>query len=500
MSEAALGSQELCGQQGDLAWGLCGWFAQSSQQDVLHPLDVDDLEGQGPDAGFLETARTVLLGQAYEFLGLAQLGPGKVSGEEFLGEPTDIAPEFLGLADHVVGIPAGIGAEFLGIVIVVGRAPPRRLRSMDLDQLTPEEDAHQRTISADGDLLAAIIKGNRVEGIDELDMLIGMNAARGPARSIEPFTAQRAQRRLLLFLEDRQWPAPGGAVDPGAGNFQTPAGCFALNVRGIDEVFTPEEAVPDVGYLSLDEWLSRWMVCSCWIDHEAAVLGVLGERSLEDRIIAVSLDDGGLKVIEDDPNADPVKELPGRLQAVDHILQPLAAGDVDIHMATEDQDHHQSPQQPSAMGPWIDNVAEAAEVDLSELSGLAWGAADRDPALAELAVLDREAVKRAVGNRDPPAFEKTMDLGELQTTLALRSRDPLPDLVPVRQQEPLGPSWSRILWSRPAALKHADCKGLIGLPPVRLPAQRHGSPLAVAYRFAAQTSSRRDPNLVLAPP
>lgn len=392
MSEAALGSQELCGQQGNLAWGLCGWFAQSSQQDVLHPLDVDDLEGQGPDAGFLETARTVLLGEAYEFLGLAQLGPGKVSGEEFLGEPTDIAPEFLGLADHVVGIPAGIGAEFLGIVIVVGRAPSGRLRSMDLDQLTPEKDPHQRTISADGDLLAAILGGNRVEGIAELDMVIGMNATLGPARSIEPFTAQRAQGRLLLFLEDRQWPVPGGTVNPGAGNFQTPAGCFALNVLGIDKVFAPEEAVPDVGHLSLDEWLSRRMVRSCWIDHEAAVLGVLAERSLEDRIIAVSLDDGGLKVIEDDPNADPVKELPGRLQAVDHVRQPLAPGDVDIHMAAVDQDHHQRPEQLPATGLWIDNVAELTKVNLGELAGLAWSTAYGDPALAELAVLDREAM------------------------------------------------------------------------------------------------------------
>lgn len=194
MSEAALGSQEPRRQQGDLTRGLCRGFAQSSQQDVLDPLDVDDLEGQGPDAGFLETAHTVLLGQADEFLGLTQLGPGKVSGEEFLGEPVDIAPEFLGLADHVVGIPAGIGAEFLGVVIVVGRAPSGRLRSMDLDQLTLEEDAHQRTISADGDCLATILGGNRVERLAELDMLIGMNAALGPARSIEPFSAQRAQR------------------------------------------------------------------------------------------------------------------------------------------------------------------------------------------------------------------------------------------------------------------------------------------------------------------
>lgn len=192
MSEAALGSQEPCGQQGDLTRGLCRGFAQGSQQDVLHPLDVDDIEGQGPAAGFLQAMRAVLLGQAHEFLGLTKLGPGKVSGEKFLGEAADVSPELLGLADHVIGIPAGIGAEFLGIVVVVGRASSGRLRSMGLDQLTAEVDAHQVAISADGDLLAMILGGNRVEGLVELDMMIGMNAALGPMWRIEAFTNQRA--------------------------------------------------------------------------------------------------------------------------------------------------------------------------------------------------------------------------------------------------------------------------------------------------------------------
>lgn len=245
-------------------------------------------------------------------------------------------------------------------------------------------------------------------------------------------------------------------MNPSAGNFQTPAGCFALNVLVIDELFALKEAIPNIGHLALDEWLSRWMVRCGRIDHEAAMLGVLTECSLKDGIIAVSLDDGGLEVVDDSPRADATKELPGPLQAIDHILQPLAASDVNIHMAAEDQDHHQGPQQLTAMRLRIDDVAQAPKVDLSEFAGLAGGTADRDPALAELAVLDREAMERAVGNHDPAALEKTMHLGEFQSPLTVRSRDPLSDLVALRQQEPLGPSWSRILWAWPATLKHAD--------------------------------------------
>lgn len=188
MGEAVLGPQEPCGQHGDLTWGLCGWLAQGTQKDVFHPLDVDEIEGQGSAAGFLDTVGTILLGQAHELLGLTQLGPGKVSGEELLGEATYVLSEFLGFADHVVGIPAGVGAKFLGIVAVIGRASTGRLRNMGLDQLTPEEDAHQGAISADSDLLATILGGNRVEGIAELDVVIRMNATLGPARRIEPFT------------------------------------------------------------------------------------------------------------------------------------------------------------------------------------------------------------------------------------------------------------------------------------------------------------------------
>lgn len=194
MSEATLGSQEPCGQQGDRARGLGRWFAQSPQQDVLHPLDVDHIEGQGPAAGLLETLRTVLLGQAHELLGLTQLGPGEVSAEELLGEAADARAQLLGLADHVVGIPPGVGPQLLGVVVVVGSASSGRLRDMGLDQLSLEVDAHQRTIPADSNLLAAILGGNRVEGLAELNMVIGMNAALGPVRRIEPVTDQRAQR------------------------------------------------------------------------------------------------------------------------------------------------------------------------------------------------------------------------------------------------------------------------------------------------------------------
>lgn len=192
MGEAALRPEKPGGQRGDLAWSLSGRRPECVEEDVLDPPDVDEVEGQGAAACFFEPVGSVLLGQAQKLLSLPELGPGKVSGEEPFGEASDALAELLGLGDHVIRIPTGVGAELFGVVVVIGRATSGRLWEMGFDQPSLQEDAHQGAISANGDLLAEVASGDRVDGLLELDVMVWMDLALGPVRGVEALAHQRA--------------------------------------------------------------------------------------------------------------------------------------------------------------------------------------------------------------------------------------------------------------------------------------------------------------------
>ncbi len=49
--------------------------------DLLDPLDIVQVEGQGAAAGLIDSLPAVLLPQAQELLALAQLGPGELTGQ-----------------------------------------------------------------------------------------------------------------------------------------------------------------------------------------------------------------------------------------------------------------------------------------------------------------------------------------------------------------------------------------------------------------------------------
>lgn len=187
MGEAALGPEKPGRQRCDPAWSLRGRPFERVEEEGLDPPDVDEVEDQGAAAGFFQSAGSVLLGQAQKLLRLTELGPGEVSGEELFREAADAFPKFLGLGLHVVGIPAGVGAGFFGVIVVVGRASSGRLWRMNLDQLSPEEDAHQEAISADGDQLAEVARGDRVGSLLELDVMVRMDLALSPVRRVESF-------------------------------------------------------------------------------------------------------------------------------------------------------------------------------------------------------------------------------------------------------------------------------------------------------------------------
>jgi len=119
--EAACGTQEACGAEEDeLPSGAGGRRGiEALFDDGLDPADVDEVEVQGARAGGVESGAAVLVAEAQELLGLAEVGPGEGRDEETLQEAADVRAEAPALADHAIGVAHGVGRELLGIVVVV---------------------------------------------------------------------------------------------------------------------------------------------------------------------------------------------------------------------------------------------------------------------------------------------------------------------------------------------------------------------------------------------
>ena len=142
-------------------------------------------------AGLLKAVSTVLLAQAQKLLGLSELGPGELAGQELLGKPADVDSKLLGLGDDANRVPTSVSAELSGVVVVVGRTASRLLGLVDLDQLALVENAHQGAIPPHGDFLAQIPSWDGVEGPTELDVVIGMDDTLGPLGSVETCSTDR---------------------------------------------------------------------------------------------------------------------------------------------------------------------------------------------------------------------------------------------------------------------------------------------------------------------
>lgn len=288
-------------------------------------------------------------------------------------------------------------------------------------------------------------------------------------------------------------------MDPGAGDLETPSDGFALNVFGAEEALAAEEVLPNVRHLAFDVRFSRRVASHGRVDDEASVLGVLAEGSLEDRVVAIGFGDGCRQVVFDDTGCDTAKGLPGHLQTIDDVLERLVAGDVHVHVAAVDQDHDQGPEQLPALGLGIEDVTQTTEVDLANLSRFALRATDGDLPLAELAVLDRKTVERAVGNSHPMPLKENVDLGQSQAPFSLGPAKPLMDLLPPGKQESLALTRFRFLGSGSQAGQDPDSQGLIGFPVAGPPPQLRGQAKVVANRLSIAACCCLDVNLVLPP-
>ena len=104
-----------------------------------------------------------------------------------------------------------------------------------------------------------------------------------------------------------------------------------------------------------------------------------------------------------------------------------------VLVAAVAQCHDERPRRSPPTRIGVRDQTELAEVDLRKLARITVGPAHGDPpSVTEAAVLDREAVQRAVRHIHTPASEQLVHLRELQATLLRRARlQPLLDLVPV---------------------------------------------------------------------
>ena len=181
-------------------------------------------------ASDFQASMAVLVGQAHKLLSLTELGPWKDAAEEKAHETADVGAEFLGLAHHTLRVAPSVGLELWGVVCVVGRSSSGWFSGVGFDELAFVVDAYERFIASDRDLLSHIVSGNRVQGLDELDVVVVMNGWLGPLGRIEPRPVHGPKASKLDLFEDDERAFLGGPVNTPARDFQAPIPSTPLDV------------------------------------------------------------------------------------------------------------------------------------------------------------------------------------------------------------------------------------------------------------------------------
>jgi hypothetical protein len=433
--EVRRGAQEARGEERQLPRRVGVEWDEGVPDHALDPPDVHHVEGEGSSTGLVHALRAVAIAQAQELLGLAEVGPGEGSGQEPLCEAPDVVALAVGLADQVLGIPHGVGGPLRGVVGVVRGALSLCDSFVRGDDLALDVDPRELRVATDPDLPAHVSGWRRVEGLLELDVVVGVDLALLPHGRVKAFALEREQRWLLHLLEDGEGALSGGAVGPLSGGLEAPAHGLALDMVAVQPRLTPEEALPDVGYLSFDVRLAGRVLRNRGVDHEVSVTGVLGEGALEDGVVAIGLGDGGLEVVDDYTARNSAKEDPGVLESLDQIRDLLREGRMDVLVTAVDQRDDERVEDPMTLNLGIPHAAEPSEVHLGELTRRHLGHAHGDPAaIMEAALLDRKAVERAVGDLHALAVQQRVDLGQTQAPGVVLRLEPAPDLRPERGQ------------------------------------------------------------------
>ena len=259
-----------------------------------------------------------LLHETEEGVDLAHLGPGQRDVQQRGGVGADGGAVLGGHGAEPVQVSHRVHRLGRRQVVGVGRAAARFLAGMDLDQLAPVEDPHQRPVGAHLDPSADERARDRVERPGDLDVMIPMHFRRRVDRDVIGRPRCRQQPGQLLGGEHLGGPLLGRAMHPQPGPLPAPDLGPALRVGEINEALASEERAAHELHLALDAGLVLRRAHPSRVDLEPAGLGVLDERLVQAGLKRIgAIDDRG-QVVGDQRGEHATEERPRRLAAGDH--------------------------------------------------------------------------------------------------------------------------------------------------------------------------------------
>ena len=192
---------------------------------AFHPAHVDEVHVQGPAAGVVQTLRRVALSQADQLVSLADLGPGRGTVKEPVGEFGHRRSQLGRAALDAVGRLGGVCGEVGRVVLGVGGPAPLGLTDVGLDQAAPVIDVHQLVVRPDLHPLTRRTQSgrHRVQGLVALDVMVLVDLGVAPVRDLVGLAVPRVQGLALLVLENHQWFPVGGAVNAEPRDIAAPA-------------------------------------------------------------------------------------------------------------------------------------------------------------------------------------------------------------------------------------------------------------------------------------
>lgn len=225
----------------------------------------------------------------------------------------------MGLQDHALRVAHRVGDELCGVVRIVGAALAGFEAGIGPRQLATAVGAHELAVGAHPYGAPDVLRGQGVQRLVELDVVVRVDFALLPRRRIETLGDERAERSLLEGGEDDQRLLPGGPVATLARHLGAPANGVAAHVIQVEPRLAAKETLANVLDVAFHLRLAGGMTHHGRVDHEAAVRGVLVEGALEDRIVAVGLGHRRPQIVDDDPPRHAAEVFPGVLEALDEI-------------------------------------------------------------------------------------------------------------------------------------------------------------------------------------
>lgn len=265
-------------------------------------------------------------------------------------------------------VASRIAFELLGIVVVVGLPSSRRFPGMGFDELALVENAYERLVASDGDLLADVARWDRVQRLEELHVMIGVNLGLGPMRRVESLPTHRSKARLLDLLEHEHGSLPSGSVDASSRNLSAPLPSLSLHMFEVEPLLAAKETFSSIANSTFDDRLALRMASDRRVDDEASVLGVLAHYTLKHRLVAIRFHHCRFHVVDHHSLRYTAEKLPGMLEPVDHHLQLLRKADVKVLVATEAECDQQSPHDSIPARLLVVHLAESTKIHLGELS------------------------------------------------------------------------------------------------------------------------------------